>query len=100
MPLVECYPGKLNQVFMNVLNNAIDAIENQKGTIKISTGIEKDMVTISIRDTGCGIREEDKPKVFDPFFTTKRWDMDWDSDWQSVIQSSRNYGGDIFLNQG
>ncbi len=100
MPLVECYPGKLNQVFMNVLNNAIDAIENQKGTIKISTGIEKDMVTISIRDTGCGIREEDKPKVFDPFFTTKEVGHGLGLGLAISYSIIQEHGGDIFFKSG
>lgn len=67
---IPCYPGQLNQVFTNLLDNAIDAIEN-KGTITISTKLKKKHVLISIRDTGKGIPEENLRKILDPFFTTK-----------------------------
>lgn len=70
IPPIDCYPGKLNQVFMNILSNAIQAIPD-KGTIyiKISKGINT--ISISIRDTGIGIKEEYKHKILMPFFTTK-----------------------------
>ena len=73
IPLVECYPGKINQVFMNVLNNAIQAIEAKggDGVITItSTECEK-LVCIAICDDGIGIPNEVMGKIFDPFFTTK-----------------------------
>ena len=71
LPLVECYPGKLNQVFMNIINNAIDAIDSESGKITIKTDFTSNKVQVSIKDTGKGIKEEDKSKIFDPFFTTK-----------------------------
>ena len=67
---IECYPGQLNQVFMNILSNAIDAIEN-KGTITITTAKIDGQIQISIKDTGRGIPEEIKERIFEPFFTTK-----------------------------
>jgi signal transduction histidine kinase len=70
IPQIECYPGQLNQVFMNILTNAIDAID-QKGKVIIRTSKSKQMVKISIRDTGTGIPEEIRSKIFEPFFTTK-----------------------------
>lgn len=70
IPEVDCYPGKINQVFMNIISNAIDAIKGP-GEIKIKTFQEKDQVVISIKDTGVGISEENKAKIFEPFFTTK-----------------------------
>jgi signal transduction histidine kinase len=70
IPQVECYPGQLNQVFMNILSNAVDSIENE-GTITISTSILNDFVQIIIKDTGNGIPENIREKIFDPFFTTK-----------------------------
>ena len=70
IPLVECYAGKLNQVFMNVLLNAIQSIEG-KGEISIRTEKIDQSVQITISDTGCGIKVEDMPKIFEPFFTTK-----------------------------
>jgi signal transduction histidine kinase len=70
IPEIECFPGQLNQVFMNVLANAIDAIDD-KGTITIRTSISNSTIRISIRDTGKGIPENIQSKIFEPFFTTK-----------------------------
>jgi signal transduction histidine kinase len=70
IPEIECYPGQLNQVFMNILSNAIDAIDD-KGTITINTLISNGKIQISIKDTGKGIPENIKSKIFEPFFTTK-----------------------------
>lgn len=67
---IEAIPGQLNQAFMNIIQNAIHAI-NGKGEIYIKTEQSGNQVTISIRDTGCGIAEKDLPRIFDPFFTTK-----------------------------
>ena len=70
LPLVECLLGKLNQVFLNILDNAIQAIPGQ-GDIYISTFTEGDRAIIKLRDSGTGIPEEVQQKIFDPFFTTK-----------------------------
>jgi PAS domain S-box-containing protein len=70
LPQVECYPHQLNQVFMNILVNAGQAIE-KKGEIKIVTELFEINVMVSISDTGSGIPEENLTKIFDPFFTTK-----------------------------
>jgi two-component system NtrC family sensor kinase len=76
LPLVECYPGKLNQVFLNILANAIYAVhkvfgEDNGGRITITTNTQGDYVQISIKDNGIGIDEQTQRKIFDPFFTTK-----------------------------
>jgi signal transduction histidine kinase len=95
LPLVECYPSQLNQVFMNILSNAIDALEvsvvsghwsvvNELTTdnghlttdktpmIRIRTEVvEQNWVVIRIADNGLGLTAEVQPRVFDPFFTTK-----------------------------
>ncbi len=101
LPLVECYASQLNQVFMNILMNAIDALNSSnisnisaeqfqpKITITTESKFEPNLpedatscpensprvnatsVLISISDNGCGIPDEIKPKIFDPFFTTK-----------------------------
>jgi two-component system NtrC family sensor kinase len=68
--MVEGFPQKLNQVFMNILVNAAQAIE-EKGEIKIVTANEDGHVVVRISDNGCGIAPENLSKVFDPFFTTK-----------------------------
>jgi histidine kinase len=84
LPFVECYPGQLNQVFMNLLANAIDALEESnngkafeeiqglQNIISITTGIEdENLITVSISDNGPGMKEEVKNKLFTAFFTTK-----------------------------
>ncbi|MFB2938316.1 ATP-binding protein [Aerosakkonemataceae cyanobacterium BLCC-F154] len=84
LPLLECYAGQLNQVFMNILSNAIDALDkfrskeeaethNLVPTIIIHTELSPDnsRAVVKIKDNGCGISEEHKSKLFDPFFTTK-----------------------------
>lgn len=96
LPLVECYPGQLNQVFLNVINNAIDALEetylftsnavleketsspllrrNQEKKLQIIITTElitPELVAIIIRDNGCGMTEDVRKDIFNPFFTTK-----------------------------
>jgi two-component system, NtrC family, sensor kinase len=73
---VECLPGKLNQVFLNLISNGIYAVkqkfgENEGGKISIATESRGDDVMISIADNGTGIDEPTKQKLFEPFFTTK-----------------------------
>ena len=70
IPHVECLPGKLNQVFMNILTNSILAIED-KGEIAIETSIMGDKVKISIKDNGKGMPPEVREHIFEPFFTTR-----------------------------
>lgn len=70
IPEVDCLPGQINQVFMNILSNAIQAIPAE-GSIFVKTWQEDQKVKISIRDTGTGMTEEVQKKIFDPFFTTK-----------------------------
>jgi|GEM_PF-2268343 len=70
IPLVSCYAGQLNQVFMNILDNAIAAIK-ERGIINIKTCTENNNVVIIIEDNGSGIEKEYLLKIFDPFFTTK-----------------------------
>jgi signal transduction histidine kinase len=70
LPEIMCYPGKLNQVFMNILVNASQAIVGS-GKIFIKTSYDGEIVTISIKDTGVGMSNEIKQHIFEPFFTTK-----------------------------
>ncbi|PZV13094.1 MAG: two-component sensor histidine kinase [Pseudanabaena sp.] len=123
LPLVECYAGSLNQVFMNILTNAIDALEEtsfrsvnpnesnqlaqaQSGQIQIRTSlIDLDWVEIVIEDNGMGMSESVKDKIFDPFFTTKPvgkgTGMGMSISYQIVVEQ---HGGNIecvsILNQG
>lgn len=70
LPQIRCFPQKLNQVFMNILVNAAQAIEKQ-GEIRIVTREAAGFVEIVISDTGRGIPKENLTKIFDPFFTSK-----------------------------
>jgi two-component system, NtrC family, sensor kinase len=69
--LIKCHIAQLNQVFMNLLSNALDAIE-KKGEIVITTKKQGNSLKISIGDNGRGIPEGEISKIFDPFFTTKK----------------------------
>jgi len=70
VPPVVCYPGKLNQVFLNLLANASQAITGA-GKIFIRTVCDGEIVTIAIKDTGTGMTPEVRKHIFEPFFTTK-----------------------------
>lgn len=72
IPEIECIPGKLNQVLMNILNNAAEAI-GEKGRITITTSLEEqtNKVRVSIRDDGPGMPHSVKNRIFEPFYTTK-----------------------------
>ena len=70
LPQLLCYPGKLNQVFMNIINNAGQSIEGN-GTISITTSYEKKYIMVSIKDTGKGMPPEVVNHIFEPFYTTK-----------------------------
>ena len=80
LPMIECYANLLNQVFMNILVNAVDALESEyKNTPaadkepqkRYRTKMLSDSIVISITDNGKGIPQEVKKRIFDPFFTTK-----------------------------
>jgi len=76
LPLVECYAGKLNQVFLNIISNAAYAIKERfgdiaGGEISIITSHDQENVFIEIKDNGTGMDAQTQKKVFEPFFTTK-----------------------------
>ncbi len=70
---IDCYPGQLNQVFMNIMNNAIQAIpdEREDGELVIYTEETADEINVRIKDNGIGIPEDVKGRIWEPFFTTK-----------------------------
>jgi signal transduction histidine kinase len=77
LPRVECYPGKLNQVFLNIISNAAHAINKKfgensgQGELLIETSLNDDYVRLKIADNGTGMDEHTQKKIFEPFFTTK-----------------------------
>lgn len=77
LPLIECYAGKLNQVFLNILSNSIHAIRKQHGeksaagVISIATKAFDDYITVEFSDNGTGMDEQTMHKIYEPFFTTK-----------------------------
>jgi two-component system NtrC family sensor kinase len=71
LPVINCFAGQLNQVWMNLLMNAAQAIGGGPGEVRIETGVNDKMVFVKISDTGSGIKPEDLEKIFEPFFTTK-----------------------------
>jgi len=70
LPCIQAYGNELNQVWTNIIDNAISAM-NGNGKITIKTAQEGDWIVVRIRDTGAGIPEDIQSKIFDPFFTTK-----------------------------
>ena len=74
IPEIECYPGKINQVLLNILVNAVQSIK-EKGQISIKTKLKtkesQQFVEILVKDTGSGMTDDIKKRIFEPFFTTK-----------------------------
>ena len=94
---IECNIGQLNQVFMNVLLNACQAIEGV-GSIRISTLDEKDYIVIKFEDDGIGISENIREKIFDPFFTTKEVGQGVGLGLSITYSIIQNHAGSIMVN--
>ncbi len=94
LPLVTCNPGQMNQVFMNILLNAVQAIDTQ-GEIRIKTWSEKNNILVSISDTGCGMPHEVVNRIFEPFFTTKEVGKGTGLGLSISYEIIKNHGGDI-----
>jgi signal transduction histidine kinase len=71
LPDIECLPSQINQVIMNLIVNASQAMGPERGTITLRTGLEGETVSIEVADTGIGIEPDNLQKIFDPFYTTK-----------------------------
>src|SRR5208337_2503911 len=71
LPAISASPTELQQVFMNLINNAIDAMGSGGGLLEIRSGVEGDKVVVDVADTGHGISKEVMSRMFEPFFTTK-----------------------------
>lgn len=100
LPPVECYPGKLNQVFLNIITNGIYAI-NKKfngkpgGVLEIKTAVDDEHALIAIRDNGVGMSDEVKEKMFEPFFTTKEVGEGTGLGMSIVYNTIKRHGGEI-----
>ncbi|MEY9886563.1 signal transduction histidine kinase [Catenulispora sp. MAP5-51] len=70
LPKVPAYPAELNQVWTNLIDNAVAAMD-EAGTLTISTVLDRDALVVEFRDTGPGVPDEIKERIFEPFFTTK-----------------------------
>src|SRR5262249_125739 len=71
IPPVRCSPSQINQVLLNMMTNAAQAIEHDSGRLLLKTSADADNVHVSIQDNGKGIPQENLGRIFDPFFTTK-----------------------------
>ncbi|MER7925722.1 MULTISPECIES: ATP-binding protein [unclassified Streptomyces] len=73
LPKIPAYPAELNQVWTNLIDNAVSAMESSEGTgtLTVRTALERDQLMVEFRDTGPGVPQEIRGRIFDPFFTTK-----------------------------
>lgn len=103
LPLIECYPGKLNQVFLNLLTNASYSVKKKFGSkpgaeLEVNTYQEGEFVYIQIKDNGIGIDEAIRSKIFDPFFTTKDVGEGTGLGLSIVYQTILKHQGEIIVN--
>jgi len=94
LPRISCMPSQLNQVFLNMLTNAAQAIEGQ-GKILLKTEAEEGWLKVSVQDTGKGIPTDVLPRIFDPFFTTKPVGQGTGLGLSISYQIVQQHGGDI-----
>ncbi|MEE8113014.1 MAG: ATP-binding protein, partial [Nitrososphaerales archaeon] len=99
IPPISCNPGQLNQVYVNLLINAVQAIKD-KGIITITTFLKNDHVHIQIKDTGVGIPKEALEKIFDPGYTTKGVGVGTGLGLSICYQIVKDHHGDIMVESG
>jgi two-component system NtrC family sensor kinase len=92
---VEVNPGELQQVFINLITNAFQAVNGKGGTITLSSRSLKDVVEVKVTDTGVGIPPKYLAKIFDPFFTTKKTGEGTGLGLNVVYRIVSKYGGTI-----
>ena len=97
--MVACFPALLNQAIMNLVSNAIDAIDGE-GVISITTGADAENYVIEVKDTGHGIPESLRQKVFEPFFTTKRVGQGTGLGLSITYSIAQRHGGSLLLAAG
>lgn len=103
LPPVECYAGKLNQVFLNIISNGIHAVQKQfgnrhGGVIDITTERDGENIHIKIKDNGTGMDEQTAKKIFEPFFTTKNVGEGTGLGLSIVYNIIRKHNGTIVVN--
>ena len=94
LPTIHCNASQLNQVFLNLISNAAQAIEGT-GTVTVSSSVDRDRVRIDVTDTGSGIPEDVLPRIFDNYFTTKAEGEGTGLGLTIARDIVRNHGGDI-----
>lgn len=94
--MLDCYAGLLNQATLNLIGNALDAIDGP-GTITISTGVSDGWFELAVADTGSGVAEAIRDKVFDPFFTTKPVGAGMGLGLSITYSIAKRHGGDVEL---
>lgn len=96
IPEINIMPGEMNQVWTNLIDNALDAMEvNGKGTLTITTRKDRDHVEVTIADNGPGIPEDIQSSIFDPFFTTKEMGKGTGMGLETVQKIIRQHNGSI-----
>ncbi|MGH1539825.1 MAG: ATP-binding protein [Arenicella sp.] len=95
LPKITCTPSKLNQLFLNVITNAAQAMKAEGGTLSVSTARDGEHVIIDFRDEGSGMDEETMKKMFDPFFTTKAIGEGTGLGMSISYKIVQDHGGDI-----
>lgn len=97
---INCFPGQLNQVFMNILNNGIQAIpdERKDGEIQLYTENQDQHVMVKIKDNGAGMSEQVKRRIFEPFFTTKPVGIGTGLGMSITFGIIEKHGGNIYCN--
>src|SRR5690606_7526580 len=94
---IECSPSQINQVFLNIVTNAAQAIENSGEIVITTRRRDKDHVEIRFADTGCGIPEENLARIRDPFFTTKEVGTGTGLGLSIVDEIIRSHGGELLV---
>jgi signal transduction histidine kinase len=103
LPLIECFAGKLNQVFLNIVSNAVYAIqkqfgENPGGELLIKTSHDADNIYVTIKDNGTGMDESTQKKIFEPFFTTKEVGEGTGLGMSITYNTIKKHNGQIIVN--
>ena len=97
LPNIQVVPDQVVQVFINILMNAVDALDGKPGTIYLQSRLKGRMVEVTIRDTGKGIDPEDREKIFEPFYTTKEIGKGTGLGLWVSYGIVKNFGGDIIV---